>query len=71
MPTRMKFKERRVQRQEEAVSRQEAREQRGDAGQLMRLEHRGFGECKEAERLRKKLSGGNPVPPEEAPEKEE
>jgi hypothetical protein len=28
--------------------------------QLMRLEERGFGSCKEAQRLRVKLSGGEP-----------
>lgn len=70
MPSRMKFRERRNQRREDAEQRQQEREQRGDAGQLMRLEQQGFGECVEAQRLRKKLSGGDPVVPEVAPEKE-
>lgn len=70
MPSRMKFRERRNQRREDAEQRQQEREQRGDAGQLMRLEQRGFGECAEAKRLRKKLSGGDPVVPDVAPEKE-
>lgn len=70
MPTRMRFKERRNQRREEAEARQEEREQRGDAGQLRRLESRGFGECAEAQRLHKKLMGGAPVVPDEAPTRE-
>lgn len=70
MPSRKNWKERRNQRREDANRRQQNREQRGDAGQLMRLEQRGFGECVEAKRLREKLSGGDPVVPEVAPERE-
>jgi len=58
MPTRMKFKERRAIRRNEAAGRQQEREQRGDAGQLKRLEQQGFGECREAKRLRQKLAKG-------------
>ena len=71
MPTRMKWKERCQARREAALERQEERNQRGDAGQLMHLEQRGFGECAEAKRLRKKLFGGDPVVPEGTLEKEE
>jgi hypothetical protein len=61
MPTRMNWTGRRELRLEQAKARQEERTQRGDAGQLMRLESLGFGECKEAQGLRAKLSGGDPV----------
>ena len=51
----------REDRRAEAVARDGDREKRGDAGQLQRLEQRGFGECREATRLRKKLSMGDPA----------
>lgn len=68
--TRRNFRDRRQARREAAEERAADRAKRGDAGQLMRLEQRGFGECAEAKRLRKKLSGGDPVVPDVAPEKE-
>lgn len=46
---------RREERRLQALERQASRENRGDAGQLRRLEQRGFGECREATRLRQKL----------------
>lgn len=49
-------------RRVDADERQAARTARGDAGQLRHLEERGFGSCKEASRLRAKLSGGDPEP---------
>jgi hypothetical protein len=67
MTTRMKFPERRQQRREEASERATARETRGDAGQLKRLEHLGFGECREAVRIRKKLDIMDPGPLKGAP----
>lgn len=70
MPTTKNFKSNRTRRHEEALARQEERAGRGDAGQLLRLESRGFAECAEAKALRKKLSGGEPIPPVEAPDKE-
>jgi len=69
MPTRKNFKENRNRRREEAQERAESRAGRGDAGQLRHLEERGFGECRESQRLRKKLQGGKPKPPEQSPEK--
>ena len=42
-------------RRQEAQERAEAREKRGDRTQLQHLEQRGFGECREAQRLRKRL----------------
>lgn len=71
MPTRMNCKERRETRREQAESRQEERDQRGDAGQLLHLEQRGFGHCKEAQGLRAKLSGGVVGPIEGSLEKED
>ncbi len=62
MPTRMNWKERRAVRLEQAGARQEERSNRGNAGQLRHLEQLGFGECKEAQGLRTRLSGGAPVP---------
>lgn len=67
MPTRFQFKERRIQRRQEAEERAADREKRGDVGQLNRLEQRGFGECREAARLRKKLGMTNPGPLTQAP----
>ena len=49
-------------RRENAASLQAEREARGDAAQLRHLEERGFGNCKEASRLRVRLSGGDPEP---------
>lgn len=69
MPTRKNFKENRNRRREEAQERAESRAGRGDAGQLRRLEDRGFGECREACLLREKLQGGKPKSPEKSPEK--
>lgn len=46
---------RKARRQVEADDRKMARDARGDAGQLARLEARGHGHCKEATRLREKL----------------
>ncbi len=43
------------QRREEAAERQIARDERGDAGQLKRLEAAGHGHCKEADRLRARI----------------
>ena len=71
MPTRMNWKERRATRREQAEARQEDRKQRGDAGQLRHLEQLGFGDCKEAQGLRAKLSGGAPGPIEGTLEVEE
>jgi hypothetical protein len=71
MPTRMNWKERRATRREDAEFRQGERKQRGDAGQLRHLEQLGFGECKEAQGLRTKLSGGAPGPIEGTLEVEE
>ncbi len=56
MPTRMKFRERRIERQEFAAKSAEEREKRGDSGQLAHLESAGHGHCREADKLRKKLS---------------
>lgn len=50
------FKERIERRRQEAQVRAEERSERGDAGQLQRLERRGFGECREAEKLRERLA---------------
>lgn len=58
MPSRAKFRERREQRREDAARRQEARDKRGDAGQLQKLEHHGHGEGREAKRLRNRLGQG-------------
>jgi hypothetical protein len=57
----MNWKERRATRREDAEFRQGERKKRGDAGQLLHLEQLGFGDCKEAQGLRMKLSGGAPV----------
>ncbi len=65
MTTRMQFKKRLIERREFAARLAEEREQRGDAGQLARLEARGHGHCQEAEKLRQKLN--RPGPLEEAP----
>jgi len=56
----MKSREARLHRQQEAAERAAEREQRGDVGQLNRLEKLGFGECREAARLRKKLGMTEP-----------
>lgn len=58
MPTRRNFRERIVIRQASAKAREAERAQRGDQGQLSHLEHLGFGECREAQRLRQKLGKG-------------
>jgi hypothetical protein len=63
--------QRKDQRRDESDARQEERAARGDAGQLRRLEQQGFGDCKEAQGLRIKLSGGAPGPIEGALELEE
>lgn len=55
---------------ERAHDRDRARKERGDAEQLSLLEKRGFGECREAKRLREKLFGGKPEAPSMALEKE-
>jgi hypothetical protein len=55
MAGRFNFPENQKVRREEAAQRAAEREKRGDAGQLKRLEQRGFGECREAKRLRQKL----------------
>jgi len=62
------YQNRRQERREEAKARHQARENRGHAGQLARLEQQGFGECKEAQRLRRKLN--KIQTPEEAPKAE-
>ncbi len=46
---------RRAERRTEATERQLVREELGDAGQLLKLESAGYGECKEAKRLRARL----------------
>lgn len=56
MPTRMNFRERCDGRRQQAEDQAAAREKRGDAGQLSRLEANGYGHCREAEKLRKKLN---------------
>ncbi len=61
MPTRMKFRERREERRETAARLSSEREKRGDAGQLARLEAAGRGHCKEAGKLRQKLSQPSPA----------
>jgi len=55
MAKRANQRHRRQTRREEAEERAEARKALGDAGQLAKLEAAGYGECKEAKRLRKKL----------------
>ena len=65
MTTRMRFRERLIARREFAAELATEREKRGDAGQLARLEANGHGHCKEAEKLRKKLTKIGPL--EEAP----
>lgn len=50
------FRDRRQERQAEAEERRRAREKRGDAGQLSKLERSGHGHCREADRLREKLA---------------
>jgi hypothetical protein len=70
MPTRKNCRERREQRKVDAESRQGDRQARGDAGQLMHLESQGFGDCKEARRLREKVSLGEPGVPNEPLDKE-
>ena len=45
----------RAQRQEDAIARQQARDERTDAEQLALLEQRGFGKCAEAELLRSRI----------------
>jgi hypothetical protein len=66
----MNSRERIEQRQKDAAEREQERAARGDAGQLRRLESDGFGECKEARRLRVALLGGEPAAIEIAPDKE-
>ena len=55
MSTRRNFKERIKVRKDSAEARAATRAKRGDAGQLAHLEQLGFGESKEAKRLREKL----------------
>ena len=55
MPTRKNFPDRVKARREEAATRQAERNVRGDAGQLNHLKQRDLGECREAQRLQKKL----------------
>ena len=47
---------RRHDRREQALARQEARDKRTDAQQLATLQARGYGHCKEAVRLTKKVN---------------
>ena len=63
-------KERRQAMRDEAVERAAERDTRGDVGQLQRLEQRGFSECREATRLRKKLGMTDPETPTEVPVEE-
>ncbi len=49
---------RRPERRKEALERQAEREERGDAGQLAKLEREGHGHCKEVERLSKRIAKG-------------
>lgn len=58
----MKARDLLKKKREEAVARRFERDSRGDAGQLLYLEERGFGHCKEAQGLRAKLSGGEVGP---------
>ncbi len=46
---------RRAERRAEATERELARKELGDAGQVLKLEAAGYGECKEAKRLRARL----------------
>lgn len=55
MPTRKNFPNRVKARQEEALTRNNERATRGDQGQLNQLKAKGLGECREAQRLQKKL----------------
>ena len=59
-------RERRQTMRDEADERAAERDKRGDVGQLQRLEQRGFSECREATRLRKKLGTTDPETPTEA-----
>lgn len=61
MPTRMMFKERRLERRKFADELATEREKRGDAGQLARLEANGHGHCQEAGKLRQKLDKIDPI----------
>ena len=58
------MKLRRKERRVGAAERKETREKLGDAGQLKKLIKKGFADCKEARRLRKRLE--KPEPTEEA-----
>lgn len=58
MAGRTNFPDNQKKRREEALVRVAERDQRGDSGQLKQLEQRGFGECREAKRLRQKLDKG-------------
>ena len=51
MPTRKNMRDRLKKRREEAVTRQEIRNERTDKQQLNLLIKRGHGNCKEAKRL--------------------
>lgn len=50
------MKRRKRIRREEAAERQSARDNRTDADQLAKLEAAGYGHCKEAKKLREKLT---------------
>lgn len=56
MARRKSFPKRIDSRRDDAKVRQEERIKRGDAGQLARLQSRGFGTCKEAARLATRLT---------------
>ena len=51
----MRRYERREQRRQEATIRQVKREERGDKGQITKLENAGHGHCKEVKRLIKRV----------------
>ena len=50
------MKRRRVERRREAAERAAARAERGDVGQLTKLEREGYGHTKEAKRLRARIA---------------
>ena len=54
---RMNFPSRKDQRREEAMVRQALRNERSDKQQLNKLLAHGYGECKEAKKLREKVNG--------------
>ena len=54
---RMNFPSRKDKRKEESKERQALRNKRSDQQQLDRLQANGYGECKEAKKLKEKVNG--------------